>query len=129
MCLLTDSRGAAASDGDDDKGGGDDPEDEGELVEEKDNRMSGQPRPSFTMALSPITIPEHLPVLPLIPIRGNPLFPNFIKMIEVGHVQRVLMVEVFFMVETFKPDQNVCRWSMWCAIISDTSYIPYINEW
>ena len=93
MCLLTDSRGAAAADGDDGKGGGDDPEDEGELVEEKDNRMSGQPRPSFTMALSPITIPEQLPVLPLIPIRGNPLFPNFIKMIEVSFVQRVLMVE------------------------------------
>lgn len=40
------------------------------------------PLPSIA-ALAPIEIPDHFPKVPLVAISRNPLFPNFIKMLEV----------------------------------------------
>ena len=41
------------------------------------------PYPEIT-ALSPMTVPEEWPTVPIIPIRKTPLFPRFIKLIEVS---------------------------------------------
>jgi Lon-like ATP-dependent protease len=35
------------------------------------------------LALAPIQIPDNFPKIPLVAISRNPLFPNFIKMLEV----------------------------------------------
>jgi hypothetical protein len=39
------------------------------------------------LALAPIQIPENFPKVPLVAIPRNPLFPNFIKMLEVRFIQ------------------------------------------
>ena len=80
-----DDRAAGAGDGSNEGDGNDKPadDDDAQVVEDMEgqNVASG---PSFTVALSPMTVPDHLPVLPVIPVRRNPLFPKFIKMIEVS---------------------------------------------
>ena len=44
----------------------------------------GQQEPAFqTTALAPMTVPEVFPNVPIIAVRRNPVFPRFIKMIEV----------------------------------------------
>ena len=40
--------------------------------------------PSMTQ-LAPISVPDFFPKVPLIVVSRNPLFPRFIKMIEVSH--------------------------------------------
>lgn len=35
-------------------------------------------------ALTPLMVPEHFPNVPLIAVTRNPVFPRFIKIIEVG---------------------------------------------
>ncbi len=42
------------------------------------------PIPSMT-ALAPIQVPEYFPKVPLIAVNRNPLFPRFIKMIEISN--------------------------------------------
>ena len=37
-------------------------------------------------ALSPVTVPDMWPSVPVIAVRRNPVFPRFIKMIEVGFI-------------------------------------------
>ena len=37
-----------------------------------------------TTAIAPLTVPDFFPELPVIPVRRNPVFPRFIKMIEVN---------------------------------------------
>lgn len=44
--------------------------------------VSALPIPTLT-ALAPLQIPDFLPRLPVVAISRNPLFPNFIKMLEV----------------------------------------------
>lgn len=39
------------------------------------------------VALAPIQIPEFLPKVPIIAVSRNPLFPHFIKMLEVRKIQ------------------------------------------
>lgn len=41
------------------------------------------PIPSL-VALAPLQVPEFLPKVPLVAIARNPLFPNFIKMLEIS---------------------------------------------
>ena len=44
----------------------------------------GQQEPAFqTTALAPMIVPEVFPNVPIIAVRRNPVFPRFIKMIEV----------------------------------------------
>ena len=44
----------------------------------------GQQEPTFqTTALAPLTVPEVFPNVPIIAVRRNPVFPRFIKMVEV----------------------------------------------
>ena len=38
-----------------------------------------------TMALSPMTVPDFFPHVPLLAISRNPVFPKFIKMIEISN--------------------------------------------
>ena len=33
--------------------------------------------------IAPVNIPDHFPEVPVIPISRNPLFPRFVKMLEV----------------------------------------------
>ncbi|XP_070604039.1 lon protease homolog, mitochondrial [Erythrolamprus reginae] len=40
-------------------------------------------------ALAPLVVPEHVPHVPLIPISRNPVFPRFIKIIEVKNKKLV----------------------------------------
>lgn len=46
------------------------------------------PIPSL-VALAPLQIPEFLPRVPVIAITRNPLFPNFIKMLEVRILKKI----------------------------------------
>lgn len=34
-------------------------------------------------AIAPVSIPDHFPEVPVLPISRNPLFPRFVKMLEV----------------------------------------------
>lgn len=34
-------------------------------------------------AIAPVNIPDHFPEVPVLPISRNPLFPRFVKMLEV----------------------------------------------
>lgn len=52
---------------------------------------SGSAPPNIT-ALTPMTVPEVFPNVPLIPVTRNPVFPRFIKIIEVG----TLIFESFY---------------------------------
>lgn len=76
------------NDGDNDGDNNDDNNDDDELIEDKDGEVEPQPSPtpgpSFTVALSPMTVPDSFPIVPIITIRRNPLFPKFLKMLEVG---------------------------------------------
>ena len=51
----------------------------------------GQQEPPFqTTALAPMTVPEVFPNVPIIAVRRNPVFPRFIKMIEVRQGSKYL---------------------------------------
>lgn len=59
----------------------DNPEDEGETLEvPQPPPVSGGP---LSSALSPINIPEYFPIVPVIAINRNPVFPKFVKLIEI----------------------------------------------
>lgn len=45
--------------------------------------MGGGGEGPSTMALSPMTVPDYFPNIPLLAVSRNPVFPKFIKMIEV----------------------------------------------
>lgn len=47
-------------------------------------------------ALSPMTVPEVWPRVPVIAVRRNPLFPRFIKMIEASNRQCILQLDTFY---------------------------------
>ena len=72
------SSSSSSSDGDDGEGGGG--SDDGSPV--PDVTVGGDLPPSV-VALSPMTVPEVWPRVPVIAVRRHPLFPRFIKMIEV----------------------------------------------
>ena len=51
----------------------------------------GQQEPAFQpTALAPMTVPEVFPNVPIIAVRRNPVFPRFIKMIEVWQRSKYL---------------------------------------
>lgn len=45
-----------------------------------------QPDNSSFNALAQIAVPEHYPTVPIIPIYRNPVFPKFVKLVEVSNV-------------------------------------------
>ena len=60
--------------------------DDGESSSSSDDEAPAPTTPEFApslVALSPMTVPEEWPRVPAIAVRRNPLFPRFIKMIEV----------------------------------------------
>ena len=71
------SSSSSSSDGDEGEGGG---SEDGSPV--PDVTVGGDLPPSM-VALSPMTVPEVWPRVPVIAVRRHPLFPRFIKMIEV----------------------------------------------
>jgi hypothetical protein len=66
--------------------GGDDGNHNNKLNDEpnplNDGTGSALPLPSL-VALAPIQIPDSFPKVPIVAISRNPLFPNFIKMLEI----------------------------------------------
>ena len=52
-------------------------------VYEDDGDDSDDDDGTMTHALAPISIPDYFPNVPIIPINRNPLFPKFVKIIEV----------------------------------------------
>uniref|UniRef100_A0A8C5SWK5 Uncharacterized protein n=1 Tax=Laticauda laticaudata TaxID=8630 RepID=A0A8C5SWK5_LATLA len=58
-------------------------EGDGGLPGSGDSSGSDSGGPTVVTALAPLTVPEHVPYVPLIPISRNPVFPRFIKIIEV----------------------------------------------
>lgn len=79
----SDSGGESSGDNNNNNNDNSSNDDDGEIVEDSEgqNTTAG---PSFTVALSPMTVPDNLPVLPIIAVRRNPVFPKFIKMLEVS---------------------------------------------
>ena len=65
----------------------DDPDDKNDkettIVYDADGIETSPKEGSTTTALAPLTIPDYFPEVPLIAVRRNPVFPRFIKMIEV----------------------------------------------
>lgn len=79
--------GSSSGEGDDDDKNDDGSGEDEEIIEDKDGELEPHPNtmpgPSFTVALSPMTVPDNFPIVPIIVVRRNPLFPKFVKMIEV----------------------------------------------
>ena len=71
------SSSSSSSDGDEGEGGG------GEDGSPVPDVTVGGDLPQSMVALSPMTVPEIWPQVPVIAVRRHPLFPRFIKMIEV----------------------------------------------
>lgn len=70
----------------------DDPPDDKKPNENNNSNDSSNPQvplvmPSMTQ-LAPIQVPDFFPKVPLIAISRNPLFPRFIKMIEVNTLKK-----------------------------------------
>ena len=74
---------SAAGDGGDGDGGGGGGEEgsEREAAEEKESEETPAGEPGF--ALSTVDVPEMFPNVPVIAINRHPVFPRFMKMIEV----------------------------------------------
>lgn len=61
----------------------DNPEDEGGETTEMPQPPPVTGGPLNSSALSPINIPEYFPIVPVIAINRNPVFPKFVKLIEI----------------------------------------------
>jgi Lon-like ATP-dependent protease len=67
------STGSSGDDGDDDDG-------EDVIIEDKVGDTSADPEYG---ALAPVMVPEVFPRVPLLCVHRNPVFPRFVKMLEV----------------------------------------------
>lgn len=38
---------------------------------------------TVSVSLTPVTVPEYFPIVPVIAVKRNPLFPRFVKLVEV----------------------------------------------
>ena len=92
-----DSASAGADDpgddaGDDGKSDGSDGEDDDGVLEHTGEvpEMPSIHSPGI-MPLSPMTVPEVWPQVPVIAVKRNPVFPRFIKMIEVSFMLHICM--------------------------------------
>ena len=47
-------------------------------------------------AIAPLTIPVNFPEIPVLPVSRNPLFPKFVKMLEVGDSCMCVCVYIIF---------------------------------
>jgi len=70
----------ASGDGNDDGDGGDKKDDGAEVVVE--DKEGAKVDPSLG-ALAQVVVPDVFPEVPLLPIHRNPVFPRFVKMMEV----------------------------------------------
>lgn len=56
-------------------------------------------------ALAPVSIPDVFPEVPILPISRNPIFPKFVKMLEVRIGFEYVAIATFVTIETFSPIQ------------------------
>ena len=75
--FLSASSTGSSGDGNDD-GDGNDGEDV--IIEDKSGEMGVNPENG---ALAPVMVPEVFPRVPLLCVHQNPVFPRFVKMLEV----------------------------------------------
>ena len=75
---------STGSSGDDGEGGDDDSEDV--IIEDKVGDTGVDPDYG---ALAPVMVPEIFPRVPLLCVHRNPVFPRFVKMLEV-HIKQIL---------------------------------------
>ena len=61
-------------------GEGSDKEDQ----EEEEGQSLGLEMFTRHHAIAPVSVPDNFPVVPVLPISRNPLFPRFVKMLEVS---------------------------------------------
>ena len=85
LCFASSGSSAESSSSDDnqDDGNGDDKKDDPEVVIEDKTGMQADPAQG---ALASIMVPEVFPEVPLLPVHKSPVFPRFVKMMEVGKV-------------------------------------------
>ena len=75
-CYSTSSSDGGGEEGEE----GEESEESGELEEEGTDGQRGMHQ---TYALAPVSIPDVFPEVPVLPISRNPIFPKFVKMLEV----------------------------------------------
>lgn len=83
------SSSSSSSNGEDNLEGS---EGDGGLPGSGDSTGSDSGGPTVVTALAPLMVPENVPHVPLIPISRNPVFPRFIKIIEVIHVNDIFQI-------------------------------------
>ena len=72
------SESSSSENGDDDDGS---PKKDDEIIIDKHEPTP----PSMAQgALAQIGVPEHFPEVPVLPVLRNPVFPKFVKLVEVG---------------------------------------------
>ena len=67
-------------------GGGDgeaEKSEDGEVGSEEDREDQLELGPAHHRAIAPVTVPKWLPEVPVLTVTRNPLFPRFVKMLEV----------------------------------------------
>lgn len=74
-------------------------------------------------ALAPMTVPDVFPHLPLIAITRNPVFPRFIKIVEVKRAPRPVLT-------TRESEAGGCQspwWLFWT--FSPIRFLQYLRQW
>ena len=61
---------------------GEEESEEGEGSEKEDDTIQGSLHQQY--ALAPVSIPDIFPEVPVLPISRNPIFPKFVKLLEVS---------------------------------------------
>ncbi len=92
-------------------------------------------------ALSTQNIPNNFPCVPVIPITGNPLFPKFVKMIEVGLPPPLLgrkalqlLISLCFFPKDYRPTPHGCYPAQneiqptlrWCFLEKESERVSYL---
>ena len=81
---------SSSSAGDEDEKGGEEEKKPADEQESDGDESLGLLAPIVKQyAIAPVTIPDRFPEVPVLPITRNPIFPRFVKMLEVGRVKYV----------------------------------------
>jgi hypothetical protein len=85
---------------DDDDGSGSDHDEPGdEMIQEMDGDVGSTspfpppPAPGMTTLLAPVTVPDVFPKVPVLAVGRHPVFPRFIKLIEVSNKQLIELLK------------------------------------
>lgn len=72
---------SSGSSGDGENGEGGEESEEGESGEKENNLIQSGLHQQY--ALAPVAIPDTFPEVPILPVSRNPIFPKFVKLLEV----------------------------------------------